>query len=242
MSGVLPVTAETLQLSADGNQVACHTDYAGEIQVWNPTTRTQAVKINIPKDFRVMTASFSAKLGKLNTVEWHYKEDKSGEAIVRQWDLATGKPDGMWPIPSRRDGASLAAGLRDSTILIYDICRFDPRRAAAARLDQGNLERLWNDLGGDHADKAHQALWALVASPGDAVPFLASKLKLAERVDPATVQKWIADLDNARFDVRRDAARRDGAQHSRHHGVGTHSLHRGTNSARSPGQRGAGGP
>lgn len=350
--GVLALTAEMLQLSADGKQLAGHTDYAGEVRIWDTTERKEAVKLKMPENFRVITASFAAAPGKLNTVEWHYKENKSGEPVVRQWDLATGKPDGMWPTPAPQDGlnpivergkkvyvalsegglsiydidsksqrimptgepvqlvrnplsfdgrvlvtslrmdakapiklwelltgkeiwrltghegfkhavawsadgrllasgdqfslngsgaaqtirlwdtasgkqlacfgglgsdvaalaftpdgTSLAAGLRDSTILLYDVRKCDPRRGGPARLNQTALESLWNDLRSDQAGKAHQALWQLVDDARDSVPFLKSKMRPRDRVDAAAVQKWIADLDSEKFPVRQEAAR-----------------------------------
>lgn len=350
--GVLPITAVMLQLSSDGKHLACHMDHGEEVSIWDTTERRETVKLKMAKNFRVLSASFAATPGKFNTMEWHYKEDKSGEPVVRQWDLATGKPDAMWPTPTHQDGlnplvergkkvyvalskgglsiydidsksqrimptgeavqlagnafsfdgrvlvtpvrmdakapikiwevltgkeiwrltghegcnyavawsadgrllvsgdqlsfnssgaaqtirlwdtasgkqlacfgnlgsdlnalaftpdsAVLAAGLRDSSILVYDVRKYDPRREPSARLNQIALESLWNELASDQAGKAHQALWQLVDGAQDALPFLKSKMKPRDRVDAAAVQKWIADLDSEKYPVRQEAAR-----------------------------------
>jgi hypothetical protein len=100
------------------------------------------------------------------------------------------------------DGTSLVAGLRDSTILIWEVGQLK----AAPKLSRGELESRWTDLIGANVRQAHKSIGELVAAPGQAVPFLRSKLKPVPVADPGKVKQWIADLNSEVFTVRQSAA------------------------------------
>jgi RNA polymerase sigma factor (sigma-70 family) len=101
------------------------------------------------------------------------------------------------------DGNTLASGQRDTTILLWDVA------AARGKLvpPTHDLDHLWADLAEDDARRAHTAIWALVAVPGQAVPFLKERLRPAEATDPQRIRQLIADLDREQFQVRESAAR-----------------------------------
>ena len=74
-------------------------------------------------------------------------------------------------------------------------------------LEAGALARLWQQLGGSDTMLARQALWALVASPGQSVPFLHTQLRpaLASAVkydDANGIEKLVAALDSPHFASR----------------------------------------
>jgi WD40 repeat protein len=101
------------------------------------------------------------------------------------------------------DGRTLASGGLDSTILLWDITgqfgKPHPPEPTAKELDS-----LWADLRGDAA-KAERALWTLVFSPKQTMPFLTERLRLAAPAPPDTVAKLIAALDTDRFAERQKA-------------------------------------
>jgi RNA polymerase sigma factor (sigma-70 family) len=106
------------------------------------------------------------------------------------------------------DGKVLASGQRDTTVLLWDVTPARARAGLPGRdLDPNDLERLWGDLAGDDARRAHAAVWGLVAAPGQAVPFLKEHLPPAEPADPKRIRRLIADLDREEFAAREAAAR-----------------------------------
>jgi WD40 repeat protein len=133
---------------------------------------------------------------------------------VRIWDTATGKElarfggiDGYVTVLGfAPDGRSLAAGLRDGTVLIFDVAKA-PGQVRPPDLADGAFESYWSDLGADDAAKAHRAIGALVAVPKRSVGFLQGKLKVAIRADAANIRKWLSDLDSGRFAVRQAAVK-----------------------------------
>jgi WD40 repeat protein len=137
---------------------------------------------------------------------------------VRLWDTATGKElarfdgqKGVLALAFSPDGTKLATGLVDAfddcPIMIWEVGKFDPRLAPAPRLGQRHLESYWTDLAGGNAAKAHGALWAMVASPTDSVPFLRDRLKPVVVADQGKIEQWLADLGSDKFSVRQAATK-----------------------------------
>jgi hypothetical protein len=67
------------------------------------------------------------------------------------------------------------------------------------------LETLWADLAGGNPRKAHDAVWALVATPDKAVAFLQQRLKPAAPVNIAQVRQLVANLDSSQYSLREAA-------------------------------------
>jgi hypothetical protein len=112
------------------------------------------------------------------------------------WEIATAKPVYRLPAPApfsaadgvafslrtafAPDGRRLAAGFKDTTVLIWDIAPGLLRGPGPAKaLDQKDLERLWSDLASDEAAIAYRAIWTLAGAPDQAVPFVKDRLKPA---------------------------------------------------------------
>src|SRR5262249_44386546 len=96
----------------------------------------------------------------------------------------------------------------DATALVWDLTP-GLRRAAELRKARGRLdpEQLWSDLAGADAGRAHAAVWALIASPEEALRLLTARLKPVERVDPAQIRRLLADLAGRRFGVGQAVSR-----------------------------------
>jgi WD40 repeat protein len=71
---------------------------------------------------------------------------------------------------------------------------------------QAKLEPLWEDLAGADAARAYRAVWALVLTPSQTVPFLEKRLHPVT-ADPKQIDQLIRDLDNDSFAVREKATR-----------------------------------
>jgi WD40 repeat protein len=102
-------------------------------------------------------------------------------------------------------GSRLATGLKDSTVLIWDIAPgFLRGRGPATAIDEKEVERLWSDLAAGDAAKAYRAVWTLASVPEQAVPFVKARL------GPATdngkrIAQLIADLNSDEFVIRNTA-------------------------------------
>jgi WD40 repeat protein len=141
---------------------------------------------------------------------------------LRVWDAFTGErlfrrpwPAGVVPGRLRTPISSLAfvpggravvTGMPDGTALVWDMGRQTWPAPVARELSGKELGALWSDLGAD-ARQSHRAIRALAAAPGQAVPFLAGRLRPAAALDAKRVERLITDLDSDRFEVRDAAAR-----------------------------------
>jgi WD40 repeat protein len=134
---------------------------------------------------------------------------------IRLWDVASGKEVGHFrghdcdvtSLAFSPDGGRLAAGLSDTTVLVWAVPAPLRRRPRARRLGAEDLARLWGDLAGGDATRAHRAVWSMADSPDDAVAFLKGRLRPVPAPDEKHLRRWIADLDSDRFAVREAASR-----------------------------------
>jgi hypothetical protein len=141
---------------------------------------------------------------------------RGAERSVRVWDVTAGKEIGQLKGHGGRvetvafapDGKALASGATDTTILLWDATgpMKDLAKPQVAELPASEVEALWGDLAGEDAAKALQGTLKLAGAPGQAVPFLGERLKPAAPVDPEKINRWIADLESEKFNVRQEAA------------------------------------
>jgi hypothetical protein len=145
------------------------------------------------------------------------------EKPILLWDIATGKdvgryeghgtlvgslqsPSENFPLAFSPDGQTLASGLMDSTVLLWDVKPAWQRvRKSLPAVREEDLPRLWADLAGDDARKAQASLRALAATPKVSLPFLQQRLTHARAADGERLRHLIADLDNDQFAVRKAA-------------------------------------
>jgi RNA polymerase sigma factor (sigma-70 family) len=144
-----------------------------------------------------------------------------GDDGLRLWELATGKevlrrqtveqpghppvsPEMSGCLAFASDGRSVATGLPDTNLVIWDLA---PTTRQKHKLGADDLARLWSDLAGDDAPRAYQAAGTLIADPERSVPFLRDRLH-AVKEDTPRIRKLIVDLNSEQFAVR-DAARKE---------------------------------
>src|SRR5439155_8508666 len=101
------------------------------------------------------------------------------DGTARLWEVATGKErrriEGHWAwevtcVAFAPGGKLLATGSNDTTVLFWGLAG-PPGDGQQPAPGEKELRSLWADLAGDDAAKAYQVIWALVASPQQAVPF-----------------------------------------------------------------------
>jgi RNA polymerase sigma factor (sigma-70 family) len=133
---------------------------------------------------------------------------------VHVWEAATGRlirrfeghHSSVGSLVFSPDGLTAASGAGDSTILLWDITgRRINGRWHLKPLIPRQLDACWTALADADAAKAYDAVWALVAAPEQAVPFLQKHLLPVPRLEAKTVARLIADLDSDDFKVRQKA-------------------------------------
>lgn len=130
---------------------------------------------------------------------------------VRVWNVAeskavaqlTGHEGRVETISISPDGSTIASGSADTTILLWNTATFP--RPELVDLSEDAVEHLWRDLGANDAAQAGQSVLKLAGDPKQAVPFLAERLQPAVAVDPQKVARWLADMENDKYAVRREA-------------------------------------
>jgi hypothetical protein len=78
---------------------------------------------------------------------------------------------------------------------------------APADISTEQVQALWDVLAETDAPKAHQAVWALIASPRVTIPFLKDRMKPTDPVDPKRVARLIEKLDDDNFEERERATK-----------------------------------
>jgi hypothetical protein len=134
-----------------------------------------------------------------------------GDAGLRLWELASGKEALRRPsvteagcLAFAADGRSVAVGMPDTNVLIWDLA---PATRRTRQLSDKDLARLWAALAADDAARAYEAAGTLIADPKRAVPYLRDRLQPVKE-DAPRIRRLIADLDSDEFAVR-DAATKE---------------------------------
>jgi WD40 repeat protein len=136
------------------------------------------------------------------------------DGALRVLDAVTGRvmrdfPGHVEPIFSLAvspDGKTLASGSNDSTVLLWDMAELTkPAPAAKVAVAAKELDGLWEDLGGEDAGKAYQAMNRLAQAPAVALPFLKTNVQPITPVDPKVIESLVNDLNNQRYAVREKA-------------------------------------
>jgi hypothetical protein len=192
----------------------------GKIRVWEVATGAELPPLSAPW---TQFIAFSPDGHVLATAGGAANDRGTLEKPIRLWDIATGKEVGHYEghgtlvgsqfnaaesnaLAFSPDGKTLATGLLDSTVLLWDVKPALRRvRKSLPAVREEDLPRLWADLAGEDARKAQASLRALAATPQVALPFLQQRLTPARAVDPERLRRLIADLDSEQFTVRKAA-------------------------------------
>jgi WD40 repeat protein len=218
--------------SNDGRLLACisHLDPGfiegtastkGKVRIWEVTTGAELPPLAAPwtqalafaPDGRILATAGGAADDRLNMLE----------KPIRLWDIAKGEEAGRYEghgtlvgsvpiafagssLAFSPDGQTLATGLLDSSVLLWDVKPALQRvRKLLPAVREEDLSRLWADLASEDARKGQASLRALAATPKNALPFLQQRLTPARAADPERIQHLIADLDSEQFTVRKVA-------------------------------------
>jgi RNA polymerase sigma factor (sigma-70 family) len=145
----------------------------------------------------------------------------AGAESIRLWEIASAKEVFHHPVAGHLlgehgdplafapDGRSLAIGLRDTTIVVWDV--MPAVRDGSQPLSAAQRDRLWADLAGADAAKAYTALGQLIARPAETLPLLRARLRPVAAIPAERVKRLLADLDSSEFE-RREAAMRQLAE------------------------------
>jgi WD40 repeat protein len=208
--------------SPDGRVIAIEA-YTGQVEVWEVMSGQKRLTLNASAKpdpaaagrggiVSVARASVAYAVTLAFSPDGRLLAQADGNK-ARLWDLYTGKEAGTFdghrgPIAGLAfapGGKRLATGSTDTTALIWDAEPAVKKLPALATPGKDKLPAAWSALGEGDAATAYEAICRLASNPVEAVPFLAERVKPAERPDTSRVTKLIADLDSDDFDVREKA-------------------------------------
>ncbi len=134
----------------------------------------------------------------------------SDSELIHLWEVATGKRIHTFrghrgqinSLIFNANDRRLASVSSDSTVLIWDVTG---QAAKATPLAEAKLKECWNDLAGEDAGCAHQAVWTLIGAPRESIPFLKARLHPVKPVSREQLDRWIQALDADIFEARERA-------------------------------------
>jgi WD40 repeat protein len=195
-----------LAMSDDGRTVATGDDVArpggrATLRLWETAVGKDRLVVRTP----AAGAAFSGDGRLLATCD--------GYQAFGVWDALTGDSlarfevrwAGSAVLAFSPDGTTLASGLADGTVLIWDLkAALEKRAAGLAPLPADKLDSLWADLADRDGVRAYRALATLARDPRQSVPFLAKQLAVADVA--ARVKELLGELDNNSYSVRQQAS------------------------------------
>jgi WD40 repeat protein len=139
----------------------------------------------------------------------------SYDRTLRVWEVFTGlesrKLEGhtswVWNLALTADGRSLVSCGSDGRVLLWD-AGGPPRPDQTVKLSPRELEVYWGDLSGEAAGPALRAVHALAAAPGQSVPFLMARLRVAppgKGPSEEELARLVGELNDDSFEVRQRA-------------------------------------
>jgi len=199
-------TAITAADASPDGTIRVSKDENGAIQLWDTITKKPCRQF-LGHNGGVRAVAFAPDGKTLASISY--------DDTARLWEVATGKKirqfqghkSAVSSVAISPDGKTLATGSYDTTILLWDLSGPPQATARPEKLDAKELETLWAGLADRDATTAYQALWTLAAAPRQAVPFLQKQLPpRSPAPDQKLLTRLIADLDNADFTTREQAA------------------------------------
>lgn len=136
------------------------------------------------------------------------------QAVVPVLEVTTGQvrrgfkghTDQVVSVTFSPDGKILATGSHDSTTLLWDMNRPAGPDPAVGKSVAQRVRHHWNNLAKREAACAYDSVLFLSEMPGESVPFLAGRLKMAAAAPRGRIAQLIADLDDDSFRVRAEAS------------------------------------
>jgi RNA polymerase sigma factor (sigma-70 family) len=183
--------------SPDGTRLAAH-DLGSNLWIWDTAT------------MKPLAVTYTEVIPRVNTLT--FSPDGLWLALggdpgrVKVWDGVTGQL--VWDrgqhaadvhtVSFGKDARTLLTGATDGLGYLWDLRPKEvPTEAPPA---------LWSALVSGDGPAAYRAYWGMLDQPAAAVAEIAARGKERfAKADPKQVQRWIADLDSARFAVREAA-------------------------------------
>jgi WD40 repeat protein len=135
----------------------------------------------------------------------HFGDAATGKSLAQR----TGHEQAVTFLAFTADGKTLVSAGGDSTALLWDLATVTKQlETRSVRLSGAELEEAWAGLGGVSGRRAHQAIWALIGTPEQAVGLVRARLQPAPPGGPEQqIDRLIADLDHDDYAVREKATR-----------------------------------
>jgi WD40 repeat protein len=207
---------QSLAISNDGRVLA--SGYWGAdavVRLWEVLTEKQiAVLKGNHTSVRALAWTADGRLIAAGDQRQYWDPKSTATQTICVWDAATGTEVAQFSgfhanvtaLAFSSDSAYLVAGLGDSTILIWDTRKLGPKRGRQ-NLSSEILESCWADLESADAGSGHRAIWTMIDSPRQSVPFLRGRLQPVAVAEAGKIQAWIAALDSDKFAVRQEATK-----------------------------------
>ncbi len=137
-----------------------------------------------------------------------------GDRTVQLWDTSSGRKLGRLEghtghineVAFMPGGSILATASEDTTILFWEVADLIPREKPAPLAPEA-LTAAWKDLAGPDTAQAHRAMVSFRQAGPQAVAFLRERLRPVSMPAAQQIERWLKDLDHAKFAVRDQAAR-----------------------------------
>jgi tricorn protease-like protein len=194
---------QAITFSPDGKRLA--TGAKDTVQIWDARNAKEQFKIEGLKG-AVNAVAFSRD-GKMLA-------SACADGSVQLWDPTTGKllrhlgkhRGAANSVAFAPGGKLLASAGEDNLLMIWDVSPRIFLPARAVDLSGDELNKLWENLGGNDFAKAGEAIGTMAAAPKQAIPFLGERLKAARPDEDKTrIVKLIAQLDDDQYAKREKA-------------------------------------
>jgi RNA polymerase sigma factor (sigma-70 family) len=184
------------------------------IRVWDRGFAREQFRFEDPVRRKLAERAGAWIIGRSQTVAAAYSPDgwlfaAPGPGGIVLFETASGQPrlrlaghlQEISALAFTPDGNTLVSASSDSTLLIWDVTGLRTGARFTAR-----SEELWALLADANAERAGQALWAMVAAPAESLTLLRKRLQPVS-VSREHLKTLVADLDHPRFAVRAQAMR-----------------------------------